>query len=176
MNRCYLRAVRLLILLLCASPIMMAQQKGTVSFVLSMAQPAGKLAALVPPPRFNLVRYHGVLAPSSRRRSHIVPAVSIDVSSSLNYPVCPVTKGKKKLQGKDDRVQIKNHPRNYGWAELMKRVFGFDVLRCERCGGPMRILCAINPPEAIKKILDCLGLPSNPPLISPTVLEKSTWK
>jgi len=83
--------------------------------------------------------------------------------SLLNCPVCPVTKGKKKLQGKDDRVQIKNHPRNYGWAELMKRVFGFDVLRCERCGGRMRILCAINPPEAIKKILHCLGLPSRPP-------------
>jgi hypothetical protein len=25
----------------------------------------------------------------------------------------------------------------------------------------MRILCAIHPPEAIKKILDCLGIPSN---------------
>ena len=27
-----------------------------------------KLAALVPPPRFNLVRYHGVLAPEERHR------------------------------------------------------------------------------------------------------------
>jgi len=41
------------------------------------------------------------------------------------------------------------------WAELMKRVFGFDVLRCDSCDGRMRILCAVNPPEAIKKILDC---------------------
>jgi hypothetical protein len=52
--------------------------------------------------------------------------------------------------------------RNYGWAELMKRVFGFDVLKCDRCGGRMRILCAINPPEAIKKILDCLQEPLRP--------------
>jgi hypothetical protein len=44
----------------------------------------------------------------------------------------------------------------------MKRVFGFDVLKCDACGGRMRILCAINPPAAIKKILDCLGLPSRP--------------
>jgi hypothetical protein len=43
-----------------------------------------------------------------------------------------------------------------------KHVFGFDVLKCDACGGTMRILCAINPPEAIKKILDCLGLPSKP--------------
>ncbi len=27
----------------------------------------------------------------------------------------------------------------------------------------MRILAAITPPEAIRKILDCLGLPSRPP-------------
>jgi len=32
-----------------------------------------KLAALVPPPRFNLVRYSGVLAPSSSWRKQIIP-------------------------------------------------------------------------------------------------------
>ncbi len=40
MNRCYLRAVRFLIILICASSILMAQRKGTVSFILSMEQPA----------------------------------------------------------------------------------------------------------------------------------------
>lgn len=54
-------------------------------------------------------------------------------------------------------------PRNYSWAELMRRVFSVDVLRCERCGGRMRIIAAIHPPEAIRKILECLGLPSRPP-------------
>ena len=32
-----------------------------------------KLAALVPPPRLNLVRYHGVLAPHAADRAQIVP-------------------------------------------------------------------------------------------------------
>ena len=32
-----------------------------------------KLAALVPPPRVNLVRYHGVLAPAARHRAKVVP-------------------------------------------------------------------------------------------------------
>ena len=32
-----------------------------------------KLAALVPPPRLNLVRYHGVLAPNAGDRDRIVP-------------------------------------------------------------------------------------------------------
>jgi hypothetical protein len=61
------------------------------------------------------------------------------------------------------------HPRNYSWSELMKRVFGLDVLKCDRCGSRRRVLCTINPPVAIKKILDCLGLPSRPPPISPAV-------
>jgi len=30
----------------------------------------------------------------------------------------------------------------------------------------MRILAAINPPEAIHKIFDCLGLPTRPPPIA----------
>ena len=33
-----------------------------------------KLAALVPKPRVNLTRYHGVFAPNSKHRAHITPA------------------------------------------------------------------------------------------------------
>ena len=32
-----------------------------------------KLAALIPPPRLNLVRYHGILAPNARDRHQVVP-------------------------------------------------------------------------------------------------------
>jgi hypothetical protein len=41
-------------------------------------------------------------------------------------------------------------------------------------GGKMCILCAIHPPKAIRKILDCLGIPSRPPPISPAIFESST--
>jgi hypothetical protein len=53
-------------------------------------------------------------------------------------------------------------------AMLTMSLFG----QSSHCGGRMRILCAINPPEATKKILDCLGLPSRPPPIFPAVLER----
>lgn len=33
-------------------------------------------------------------------------------------------------------------------------------------GGRMRIVVAIHPPDAIRKTLDCLGLPSRPPPIA----------
>jgi len=61
-------------------------------------------------------------------------------------------------------------PRNYSWAELMRRVFEVDVLECPACQGPMRVLTAIHPPEATRAILDCLGLPSRAPPVSPPEL------
>ena len=42
---------------------------GTTHLILSPMELIEKLAALVPPPRSNLVRYHGVLAPNARDRA-----------------------------------------------------------------------------------------------------------
>jgi len=49
------------------------------------------------------------------------------------------------------------------WAELMKRVHGFDVLRCRKCGATMRVIASIRDPAITKKILECLGLPAQAP-------------
>jgi hypothetical protein len=63
----------------------------------------------------------------------------------------------------------KGRGRNYSWDQLMRRVFAIDVLQCPACQGRMRIVAAIQAPEAIRKILECLGLPARPPLSrSPT--------
>jgi hypothetical protein len=57
--------------------------------------------------------------------------------------------------------------RNYAWAFLMMRVFQIDVLACENCGGRLRIIAAIHPPDTTRKILDCLGLPNRAPPLTP---------
>ena len=57
-------------------------------------------------------------------------------------------------------------PRRLAWADLLRRVFAVDVLECPRCGGRMRLLATIHPPEATEAILECLKLPSRAP---PTV-------
>jgi len=47
-------------------------------------------------------------------------------------------------------------------------MFEVDVLQCPACQGRMRVLAAIHAPEAIRAILDCLGLPSrSPPILPP---------
>jgi hypothetical protein len=129
-----------------------------------------KLAALVPPPRFNMVRYHGIFGPASRWRAQIVPLDSGE-TDCIHYPVGKSGKRKKRRDEEGEGKLNNSHPRNYSWSELMLRVFELDVLKCPECGGRMRILCAINPPAAIKKILDCLGLPTRPPPVFPAVEE-----
>jgi hypothetical protein len=48
----------------------------------------------------------------------------------------------------------------------MRRVFALDVLECPACGGRLLVLAAIQDPDAIRAILDCLGLASRPPPIT----------
>ena len=61
----------------------------------------------------------------------------------------------------------RHRPRRLSWAELMRRVFAIDVLECPNCGGPMRFLAAIHPPETTRAMLECLKLPSQAPPTAP---------
>ena len=64
------------------------------------------------------------------------------------------------------------------WADLVGGVFESDVLRCARCGGRLRFVAAIDDPEAIRRILGHLGLPTSipPPLPArPPPGGEQTW-
>jgi hypothetical protein len=136
-----------------------------------------KLAALVPAPRFNLVRYHGVFAPAARWRADIVP--SDPPSDSLSHRGCRRKAGMGDIlteAGCLVRERVRSRPRNYSWAELLHRVFSIDVLECASCGGRLRIVAAIHPPAAIRRILDCLGIPSRAPPIAAASRDAADWK
>jgi hypothetical protein len=53
--------------------------------------------------------------------------------------------------------------RDWPWARLLQRVFGFEVLVCARCGGPRRILGVVTEPPAVRRLLATLGLAPQPP-------------
>jgi len=57
-------------------------------------------------------------------------------------------------------------PTRIPWAELFERVFRFDVLRCERCGGRMTVLAFLTERASVKKVLEHLGLPTTGPPIA----------
>ncbi|HUM12409.1 MAG TPA: transposase [Myxococcaceae bacterium] len=87
-----------------------------------------RLAALVPPPRANFVRYFGVFAPNARVRHRVVPLPPPALLPKA--PLCPVA---------PEPVRPLPRPhRPIPWADLLKRTFQTDVLTCPRCGGKRR--------------------------------------
>ena len=124
---------------------------GTTHLLLSPEELIEKLAALVPPPRLNLVRYHGVLAPNAADRQQIVPGPREE-----ERPVA------------DDGAGTTG-PRCYRltWAVLLARVFRVDVTLCPDCGGRMKIIAALTDPKSIHSYLRGVGLPSRAPPIAP---------
>jgi hypothetical protein len=117
---------------------------GTTHFLFKPAEFLARLAALVPPPRAHTVVYHGILAPNATRRAEIVPG---------HQPSQPDRSA--------DRPQVR--PRNYTWAELMKRVLALDVLQCP-CGGRRSLIAVITQMSVIRAILLSLGLNPDPPV------------
>jgi hypothetical protein len=174
---------------------------GTTHVVFEPLELLEKLAALVPPPRFNLVRYHGILAPRATWRDAVVPASRADPSCETDdrpgataSPDEADTPATATASAREDNTPPTNQSlqrcpahraktrapepaglqpsRYYTWGELMRRVFEIDVLECPHCGhGPMRILAAIHPPEATRAILEHLGLPSRAPPIAAPAID-----
>jgi hypothetical protein len=59
------------------------------------------------------------------------------------------------------------HARGYAWADLMRRIFGLDVLACPRCGGRLRLIALVEEAAVIDRILRHLGLPNTVPAPRP---------
>lgn len=136
-------------------------RNGTTHVIFDPLEFIAKLAALVPAPRVNLIRYYGVFGPAAKWRPAIVPG-SIGTDSTQESCGC----------GENDREETAPR-RNYAWASLMARVFEFDVLKCPDCGGRLRILAATHPPVNTRKILECMGLPSRAPPVARAASESS---
>ena len=96
-----------------------------------------RLCALVPPPRFPMLRYLGVLGPNAKLRKHVVPKPVAAVEGCPAGPLAP------------------SRPARMAWAALMERVFAVDVLQCQ-CGGRLRIHAVIQKPSVIEAILASL--------------------
>ena len=70
-----------------------------------------RLAALIPKPRVNLVRYHVVFAPNSPHRAAVTPA----------------RRGRKQPDSKPDKTPAQQRAA-MTWAQRLKRVFNIDKL------------------------------------------------
>ena len=111
-----------------------------------------KLAALVPRPRQNTLRFHGVYAPNARLRSQVV--VPPEHTGRV-----PCSCGPQVPSPETNRLC---------WRDLIWRVWAEDVFTCGRCGSSnVRRIAWITNPDAIVAILSCLGLARDGPVAAP---------
>ena len=102
---------------------------GTTQVAFEPVDFIARLAALVPKPRVNLTRYHGVLAPNHRWRGLVTLA----------------KRGKGAMRPADSDVvsPIQRHAAITG-AQRLKRVFNIDIEVCSRCGGSVKVIACIE--------------------------------
>ncbi len=133
---------------------------GTTSLRFSPYELIEKLCALVPRPRFNLTRFHGVLAPNHRLRAFVVPTPDDDDNRAPQQLRLFGADGRP-ARRRDGKPRAEPRPR-MPWAQLLKRTFGHDVLVCENCGhSPLKLVAMATQPEAAHALLRSMGSPSD---------------
>ncbi len=144
-----------------------AWRDGTRALVFEPADMISRLVAAVPPPRWHLLRYFGVLSSHSSRRRLVVPTPPTDPTATKPPPA----RGDQLalLGDKDDAPAPRKR-----WAWLLAHVprrglprvvFAADVENCPRCSGPMRWAEVASTRAQITRLLAEHGLgPRAPPV------------
>ena len=144
--------------------------------VLTPRKLLGRLAALVPPPRFNLTRYHGAFAANARGRAaltaarprrtphHALPDPGLPATLAPPPPGAPLADSPAASVDPfaPAPAPAAARPRRLPWAELLRRVYALDVRRCQSCAGPLRVLAYLTDLAVVTAVLRHLGLPATP--------------
>jgi hypothetical protein len=109
---------------------------GTTHVIFEPLDFIARLAALVPRPRVNLTRYHGVFAPNSAHRTQVTPARR--------------GRGNKSKAPGTEQTPAERHAA-MTWAQRLKRVFNIDIETCRQCGGAVKVIACIQDPAVIDK-------------------------
>jgi len=143
-----------------------AWKDGSGGLVLEPEDLLVRLCASVPPPRFHMLRYFGVLSSHSAFRAEVVPQGPED--TTLHRP--PPAQGDQLelLDEQDDRAPKATRHR---WAWLLAHIFAADLDHCPKCNGPMRWAKVAKTETAAVRLMAELGLaPQPPPVPKPVPL------
>jgi Putative transposase len=133
-----------------------AYADGTVAVEMDPLSLLCRLAMSVPPPRYHTVKYAGVIAPASKWRAQIAVAPPESDPTTEN------------IEAIDEAQPPRRQGTYRAWADLLKRTFDFDVLRCTTCGGRMKLLAMVTAPKNIARYLRAIGEPTDTPGRSPS--------
>jgi hypothetical protein len=110
-----------------------------------------RLCGIIPPPRRHLVRYSGVFGPAAKHRSKLRALVP------------------GRGDSEPEHCAASTRPPRAGrlpWADLLRRVFADDVLRCP-CGGRRSVIAVVTDPAVARTLLVALALPHQPAAFAP---------
>ena len=112
-------------------------RNGTTHVIFEPLDFISRLVSLVPKPRVNLTRFHGVFTPNSEYRAVVTPA----------------KRGRgKTVKSLNDQTPAEKRA-SMTWAKRLKRVFDIDIETCIECSGDVKIIASIEDPVVIQKIL-----------------------
>ncbi len=135
---------------------------GTTHLLFTGLELLRRVASLVPPPRTNLTRFHGVFAPGAKLRPFLVPQAGEKASVALEAAT-----RKEPRRGRTPRVDQ---------AELLRRTFAVEVFACMNCGGRRRVLAYVKAGRGVRAILEHLGLPTAGVSLAPAQeLTQAAW-
>ena len=117
---------------------------GTTHVSFSYLDFIARLVALIPPPRMNLIRYHGVFAPNYKKRKIVVPQSAQKQKDPETDILCD-------LKAKRERMR---------WSDMLKRTFEIDVTVCKKCSGRVEQIAVIKDRVVAQAILDSLNIAS----------------
>ena len=106
---------------------------GVRAFVYQPLDLIARLAALIPLPMTKLRRFFGVFGPAHPWRASVVPTPPD--AAAATRPVAP------------------RRPATMAWADLLRRVWDIDALRCLSCQGRMLVVGVVKDPDVIEAIL-----------------------
>jgi hypothetical protein len=129
------------------------ETKKGVTLVLTAEQLVRRLLWLIPPARFHLTSFHGVLSSHAAARATVLPTPA----SPAQPPAAPAT-GPPAVRLKKPRLD---------WAALHARVWAVDVWQCP-CGGRRKVTSVVTSRRTAEEILRSLGLlpPASPRLVA----------
>lgn len=154
--------------------------KGETELVLTPDEFLDRIAALIPPPRRHRHRYFGILAPNSPWRKAVTDRAGLPVETEIVKQKLKTSAEKKDQDQSDTTI-----PRlliNL-WVVLIARIYEVSPLTCPNCGAEMKIIAFIEEVEPLRRILNCVGEPVEPPRIHPprappdwpVVIRPSPW-
>lgn len=108
---------------------------------------------MVPPARKHVVRYYGALGPRSPVRSAVTEATRGGATQrELESGYSVTIAGKAAREARKAASAAKR-----AWAACLRKIFEVDPVRCEKCGGGMRLAAVILDDRELDRILGHQG-------------------